>query len=331
MKSKNIDVTGIGNAIVDIISVVDDELIIFNGLEKGSMRLIDEETAQKLFLSLERTEISSGGSAANTIAGLANLGSKTAFIGKVRKDDFGNSFDEGLRCIGVKCISNMAIGDNSTARCIVLVTPDAQRTMCTHLGIAGALSPEDIDDETISSSKIIYIEGYLWDKPEAKNAIKKALNICKLNSCLAALTLSDSFCVNRHRDEFLGLINNDLDILFANENEINALFESNDLRLCIEKCKETGIVCAITRSEKDAIIIKGSEVLYVPVFKPEKLVDTTGAGDLFAAGFLYGYINNRSLYDCARIGNAAASETISHFGARPVDSLTLCLKDKKLI
>jgi sugar/nucleoside kinase (ribokinase family) len=325
---KEIDVAGIGNAIVDIMAKVPDDFLKMHALEKGSMTLIDEETAAGLCSVISAAQEVPGGSAANTIAGLASLGRKTAFIGKVKNDPLGSSFENGLNCMGIQCKAIKEENGTSTARCIVFVTPDAQRTMCTFLGIAGALNLEDIkkNEKVISGSRILYLEGYLWDKPEAKLAIKEAIKFAKAGKSKIAFSLSDSFCVHRHRNDFLELIKNDFDMVFANEAEIMALFEKNDFNAACQECKNYKIIWALTRSEKGSSIIFEDVVLDIEVDQAENLIDTTGAGDLYAAGFLNGYLENRDLKTCGKMGSLAASEIISHFGARPEQPLSELFK-----
>ena len=327
---KEIDVAGIGNAIVDILAKVPDDFLKMFALQKGSMALIDERTAADLCSIINAEQEAPGGSAANTIAGLASLGRKTAFIGKVKSDPLGITFENGLTCMGVQCKAMKEDNGISTARCIVFVTPDAQRTMCTFLGIAGALNLEDIkkNELVISDSKILYLEGYLWDKPEAKLAIKEAIKIAKDSKSKIAFSLSDSFCVERHREDFLELIKNDLDIVFANETEIMALFEKNDFNAACKECKNYNVIWALTRSEKGSTIIFKEIVCDVEIDNVENLIDTTGAGDLYAAGFLNGYLENRDLKTCGKMGSIAASEIINHYGARPKLSLAELFKKK---
>ncbi|MCE5328961.1 adenosine kinase [bacterium] len=329
---KEIDVTGIGNAIVDVLARVDDSFLKTYGLEKGSMTLIDEQLAEELYSTVNVVEEVSGGSAANTIAGLAALGKKVAFIGKVKNDSLGSSFDSGLSCIGVQCKAKKVEEGLPTARCIIFVTSDAQRTMCTFLGISGALSPDDIKEHksVIANSKILYLEGYLWDKPEAKLAIKNAIKIARESGSKIAFSLSDSFCVQRHRSDFLELIEKDLDIVFANENEIISLFEKNNFDDSIKKCSEFNVIWALTRSEKGSAVVFKDKVHDVEVDKVINLTDTTGAGDLYAAGFLHGFLESKDLKTCGRMGSAAASEIISHYGARPKISLAELFKIKNL-
>ncbi|MCX6384197.1 MAG: adenosine kinase [Actinobacteria bacterium] len=329
---KEIDVTGIGNAIVDVLAKVEDDFLEIYGLKKGSMTLIDEKMAEELYSKIEIAQEVSGGSAANTIAGLASLGKKAAFIGKVKNDSLGSSFDYGLSCMGVKCSAGKVDEGLSTARCIIFVTPDAQRTMCTFLGVAGELNPKDIKENEliISNSKILYFEGYLWDKPEAKLAIKKAIKVARENGSKIAFSLSDSFCVQRHRSEFLDLIKKDSDIVFANENEIMSLFEKNSFEAAVAECKKITSIWALTRSDKGSTIINKEEIYNIEIDKVENLIDTTGAGDLYASGFLNGFLENKDLKTCGEMGSIAASEILSHYGARPRLSLVELFKIKNL-
>ncbi len=325
---KKFDVVGIGNAIVDVLAEVEEDFLLSRSLEKGTMKLIDEDYALTLHESLDVVEHLSGGSAANTIAGLAMLGDNVAFIGKVKSDQLGEIFEEGLSCIGVECKSSKNEIGLPTARCIILVTPDSQRTMCTYLGTSGSLSPDDIDDDMIKDSKIVYFEGYLWDRPEAKEAIIKAIKTAKEYGSKVAFSLSDGFCVDRHRDEFLKIIENDADIVFANEVEINALFQAKNINESMEKCKKMNRVFALTMAEKGSIIINGSEVIHVDAFAVENPTDSTGAGDMYAAGFLHGYIRGKDLKKCGMIGSLISSEIIIHFGARPKKEIIAKIKKK---
>jgi len=325
---KKYSVTGIGNAIIDIVADVEDSFINNHNLDKGSMKIITEDEAKWLSEKISAIKMISGGSAANTVAGLAMLGHKVAFIGKVKDDPMGKAFEKELKAIGVTFITKKAKDStSSTARCIVLSTPDAQRTMNTCLGIAGSLAPEDIDEKTIINSSIIYIEGYLWDKDVAKKAILKAIELAKNTGSKVAFSLSDSFCVIRHKENFLNLINNSVDIIFANEVEIKALFDTGDMESAIEKCSQLKILAVVTRSEKGSIIIFGNEIILVEAEKT-KVIDSTGAGDLFAAGFLSGLIKGNDLYCCGKMGSILASGVIGHYGARPEFSVVKLLKEK---
>jgi len=325
---KKYSVTGIGNAIIDIIANVEDSFISSHNLEKGSMRIVSEEEAKWLSEQISAIKMISGGSAANTVAGLAMLGHKVAFIGKVKDDPMGKAFEKGLETVGVTFITQKTQNsESSTALCIVLSTPDAQRTMNTCLGISGSLGPEDIDEEIITNSSIIYLEGYLWDKDIAKKAILKAIELARSTGTKVAFTLSDSFCVIRHKEEFLNLVNNHIDILFANELEITALFSTDNLDFAIDKCKQLKILAVITRSEKGSIILFEQDITFVEAEKTE-VIDSTGAGDLFAAGFLSGLIEDKDFYCCGKMGSILASAVISHYGARPELSLIKLLKEK---
>ncbi|MCG9479711.1 MAG: adenosine kinase [Actinomycetia bacterium] len=328
---KKFDVAGIGNAIVDVVANVDDSFLELNLLEKGSMKLVDEIVSAKICNSINILGKDCGGSAANTIAGLACMGNRAAFIGKVSEDSYGFDFEKSLKEIGVFYNTRKAKDGPPTAHCIVLVTPDAQRTMNTCLGVAGSLCAEDIEEEVIENSSIIYMEGYLWDKPEAKEAIYKGMEIAVASGGKTAFSLSDSFCVLSHREEFMDLVSNQVDILFANEDEINALFKTRSFEEAVEKCRKLDAICALTRSEKGSVIVSGDKVVSVESRAPSKLVDTTGAGDLYAAGFLHGYIKGYSLEASGDAGSIAASEVISHFGARLQKSLTRLLENNKYL
>lgn len=331
MDNKKFDVTGIGNAIVDVIANVNDDFLIMHSLHKGTMRLIEQRDALKLKSGINTVRVISGGSAANTIAGLSVLGNKTAFIGKIKDDDFGNAFEEELKKLGVYFDTTKASGDNepSTASCIVLTTPDAQRTMNTCLGIAGSIAPEDIDENIISQSRMIYIEGYLWDKDSAKSAIRKAISTAKKSLTIIAMSLSDKFCVDRNRDEFIDIINSDAGLLFANEIEIISLFEADSFEEAVAGCKKLPCIFALTRGEKGSCIISGDDIFYVDAVCAS-VIDSTGAGDMYAAGFLNGYLLGKSLQACGRMGSVLAAEIISHYGARPEKSLIELLSQEEL-
>ena len=317
MSNKKFSVVGIGNAIVDVIANVDDNFLKKHNIKKGNMKLICKDEAELLYDKVNVVEEIPGGSAANTIAGLASFGSKVSFIGKVRDDSLGEAFESGLKNIGVNCNTKKVRVGMPTGRCVVLVTPDAQRTMNTFLGVSETLGIEDIDEEVISSSKVTYLEGYLWDSDKSKKAFLKAIDTAHSSGGKVALSLSDSFCVNNHRDEFLDLVKNYIDILFANEDEIKSLFRVESFESAVANCKETKMICALTRAEKGSVIVSGNKVHAIEVISPSAVIDTTGAGDLYAAGFLHGFTEGKDLYSCGRIGSIAASEIISHFGARP--------------
>lgn len=303
-------ILAIGNAIVDILSKTEEGFLEENNLIKASMSLIDDDTANKL-ATIKAEKISSGGSAGNTIATLAQLGTKTAFIGKVGNDDFGSKFISEIEKTGTEFISNQNHTDPS-AKSFILVTPDAQRTMCTFLGCASQITESDIDSTIFKEISILYLEGYLWDEPSTINALKKAIRLAKENGVKVAFSLSDSFCVSRHKDDFLALIRNDLDILFANEAE--SLEISDNFSELVAK-NET-LTAIITKSEKGCEILSAGKSLLLPTAAVQKLVDTTGAGDAFAAGLLYGINNDLDLEKSGRLANLIAGKIIQKFGAR---------------
>ena len=316
------DILGIGNAIVDIIAQVPEEFLVENGLSKGAMCLIDEAPAEALLTKMGPTTVISGGSAANTIIGAAHFGSAGCFLGKVRNDKLGGQFDADIRQASVDFPVAPAHSGPSTARCFVLVTPDGQRTMNTYLGACQDLTEDDVDAETIAASRIVYLEGYLWDPPAAKAAFVKAAKLAHAAGRLVALSLSDAFCVGRYRDEFLGLIKDGfVDLLFANEAELASLYEETDFDRAIAALQSTGILAAVTRSEKGCVIVSTKIIMAVPAAPIDSLVDTTGAGDLFAAGFISGLVRDQDHVTCARLGALAAAEIIQHIGARPKTDL----------
>src|SRR5215472_4557125 len=280
------DVAGLGNAIIDVIAAVDDDFLLRHAIAKGAMTLIDEFRAQELHKALGKSLQEAGGSAANTMAGLASLGARAVFLGKVRDDAMGARFGESLKSLGVNFTSVPASGGSPTASSMIAVTPDGQRSMNTYLGACREMTPDDVDEGEIAEAKILYIEGYLWDADTAKEASRKAIVAAKNANAKVALSLSDSFCVGRFRDEFLHLMRQDLDILFANEDEAKSLFETEDFRTVEEKLRSWGGLAAITRSAQGCVVIRGSERHTVSAYPVAKVVDTTGAGDLFAAGFL---------------------------------------------
>ena len=321
MTSAAFDVLGIGNAIVDVISRADDTFLGKHELTKGSMMLIDEARAEMLYAAMGPGIEVSGGSCGNTMAGVASFGGKGAYIGKVRNDQLGGVFGHDIKAIGVSFETALATSGPSTARCLILVTPDAQRTMSTYLGACTGLGPNDIDTARIGSAQVTYVEGYLWDAPEAKKAVLKAFDAAHAAGREVSITLSDSFCVGRYRDEFRALIKDKVDILFANEDEIKSLYQVDTFEQALAAARAENKICALTRSEKGSMIVKGSETYAVPAAPVAKVVDTTGAGDLYAAGFLYGYTRGKPLAECARLGGIAAAEVISHVGARPERAL----------
>ncbi len=317
MVQTEIDVLGIGNAIVDVLSHAEDSFLDSHGLTKGAMALIDPDQVKTLYDAMGPGVEISGGSAANTIAGLASFGGRGAFIGKVRDDQLGEVFAHDIRALGVRFDTRPTSDGASTARCLILVTPDAQRTLNTLLGACVELRPEDIDADLVEASAVTYLEGYLWDPPRAKNAFRKAVEIAHNAGRKVALTLSDSFCVDRYRDEFYALVAGGADIVFANETELLSLYGVDTFDEGLRAIRENCEVAVLTRSEKGSVIVDHEEVHVIDATPVEHVVDTTGAGDLFAAGFLYGYTRGDGLAECGRLGSLAAAEIISHFGARP--------------
>lgn len=326
MSNAELDVIAIGNAIVDVVAQADDEFLVRHSMTKGTMALIDSETAEKLYGDMGPGLEVSGGSAGNTAAGIASLGGKTAFIGKVRDDQLGEIFRHDIRAIGVAFDTPAATSGDPTARCLIMVTPDAQRTMNTYLGACTDLTPDDIDPAVIQSGKVTYMEGYLFDPPEAKKAFFKAAELAHSADRLVSLSLSDPFCVERYRDEFRELVKGHVDILFANEEEIKSLYQVEHFDDALQQVKQECKIAVLTRGASGAVVASGEEVHVVGASEVKQVVDTTGAGDLFAAGFLFGFTNGYGLADSARIGADAAAEAISHFGARPEVDLKTLLK-----
>lgn len=315
-------VLGIGNAIVDIIARAEDDFLVREGLAKGSMRLIDADEAERLYEHMGPAKEISGGSAGNTIAALAGLGAQAAYFGKVAEDHLGSIFRHDIHAVGVHFGTPALHGGGAdwapTARSMILVTPDGERTMNTFLGASQQLTPGDVDEDVVASSSILYLEGYLWDPPQAKEAFLRASEIALANGREVALSLSDAFCVDRYRDEFLDLIRSGkVTILFGNESELKSLYETADFETAAAALAKDCRFAVITRSEKGATILKSGATIEVPAAPVETIVDLTGAGDLFAAGFLTGHARGLDPADCARLGALAAAEVISHIGARP--------------
>ena len=321
------DVLGIGNAILDVLVHADDALLEAHQLNKGTMTLIDADTADALYAQVQDAVECSGGSAANTMVGLASLGSRAAYIGKVRDDKLGASFASDLQAAGVTYRTLAATDGPGTARCLVLVTPDAQRTMQTFLGASAFLSPDDVDGELVRAAKVTYLEGYLWDPEPAKQAFLKAAKIAHAASRKVSLTLSDPFCVDRHRADFMTLVSDHVDLLFANEQEALALFEVDEVAAAVKALRGRCETAVITRGAAGALVVQGDQVVEVPAEPGVDVVDTTGAGDLFAAGFIHGWTQGLDARSCARFGVTAAAEVISHFGARPQDDLQRRIKE----
>ena len=322
MTSVQYDVLGIGNAIVDVIAQTEEDFLVNHGMQKGMMALIDEARAAQIYQAMGPTIESSGGSAANTIVGVASFGARAAFVGKVKKDTLGDVFAHDIRAAGVAFETQPATDGPSTARCYVLITPDGERTMNTYLGAAQNLHPRDIEPDMIARAGITYLEGYLWDPKDAKEAFVKAAQAAHAANRQVALTLSDAFCVDRYRDEFAELLRSrTVDVLFANEHELRSLFVTEDLDTAIGALRETGALGVVTLGAKGAMTVTREETVAVQAFPIERLVDTTGAGDLFAGGFLFGLAHGRPERESLKLGALAAAEVIQHLGARPERSL----------
>jgi sugar/nucleoside kinase (ribokinase family) len=317
MTQASIDVVGIGNAIVDVIAHAEDAFLAQEALVKGTMTLVDAARAEALYRMMGPAIEASGGSAGNTMAGIASLGGKGAYIGKVRDDFLGQVFRHDITAIGVRFDTQAATSGPSTARCLILVTPDGQRTMNTYLGACVDLGPADIDPDVIAAAQITYLEGYLFDPPKAQEAFRKAAAIAHAAGCKVALSLSDPFCVGRHRADFRDLVDGHVDILFANEAEICSLYETDDFAAAAAAARGHVAIAALTRSAEGSVILAlGAEHRIDPA-PVARVVDTTGAGDLYASGFLYGLTRDLPLPTCGEIGSLCAAEIISHFGARP--------------
>jgi sugar/nucleoside kinase (ribokinase family) len=328
--TKDYDVAALGNAIVDVILPTNDEFLLKHNIAKGVMTLIDEHRAEVLYAAMGGGREIAGGSAANTMAGLASLGARGLFIGKVRDDRLGDSFARSMNETGVSFVTKSADEGPATARCLIAVTPDGHRSMNTYLGASREITPADIDLNRIAAAEVLYIEGYLWDAPQAKSAITKAIKAARRAGRRVAFTLSDPFCVGRHREEFLALMKHDLDIVFANEDEAAALFETSRFDESLQAARRWRGIMAMTRSEKGCVIVREDELHVLDAAPVARVIDTTGAGDQFAAGFLYGLTHGRHLDDCGRLGAIAAAEVIAHYGARPETSLAKLARDAKL-
>jgi len=315
------DVLGIGNAIVDVLAHAEDQFINELDIVKGSMTLIDEMTAEHVYSRMAPGIECSGGSAANTIAALASLGGAGAYVGKVRDDQLGQVFRHDISALGIAFKTAANTDGASTARCMIHVTPDAQRTMQTYLGACVDLGPDDIDEDMVASARVIYMEGYLWDPENAKRAFRKAARAAAAAGRMVSLSLSDPFCVGRHRAEFLDLVENHVDVLFANEEEIMSLYQVESFDQAMQEVRAHCAIAALTRSEKGSVVVAGDEVHVVDAEPVATIADTTGAGDAYAAGFLYGLTRDQPLDVCARLGGICAAEIISHVGARPDVSL----------
>jgi sugar/nucleoside kinase (ribokinase family) len=322
MTSAKYDVLGIGNAIFDVLVQTDEGFLASHGMTKGGMALIDETRAGSIYRDMGPATKMSGGSAANTIVGIANLGARAAYVGKVRDDEVGRLYTHDIRAAQVAFETKAAGSGPATGCSYILVTPDGERTMNTYLGAAQDLTPADIDEAQIAASAIVYLEGYLWDPASAKEAFVKASTIAHGAGRQVALTLSDSFCVDRYRDEFLGLMRNGTaDLVFANEAELHSLYQTSDFDTALTQLRKDVKLGVVTRSEKGCVVASAEDVIAVPAFPIQNLVDTTGAGDLFAAGFLFGLVRNAGYEKAGMLGGLAAAEVIQHIGARPQTSL----------
>jgi sugar/nucleoside kinase (ribokinase family) len=319
-----LDVVGIGNALVDVLSHETDQFVADNGLVKSAMTLIEPERADELYAAMGPGIEMSGGSAANTIAGVASFGGRSAYLGRVYDDQLGAVFAHDLRAQGVTFNNKPAVEGPATGRCLIVVTPDAHRTMNTCLGASAFFGPTDVDADLVRSGKVTFLEGYLFDRPESKEAYWVASAHAREAGRKVALTLSDLFCVERHRDDFLPLVRERVDILFANEAEACALWGCDEVGDAVERARAEVAVACITMSEKGSVVVAGPETNEVPAH-PVDVVDTTGAGDLYASGFLYGYTTGRPLAECGDLGSRAAAEVISHIGARPEVPLSTLL------
>lgn len=325
MSEPKFGVVAVGNALVDVIAQTNDDFIASQaeeyGMEKGAMTLIEQDRAVQLYDQMPGGTETSGGSAANTMAGFASFGGKGGFIGKVAEDELGKIFQNDIRSLGLQFDTQPLAMGADTGRCLILVSPDAQRTMNTFLGASVELDANDVDEELIANAKITYLEGYLYDRDQAKQAFVKSAEAAHDNGHRVALSLSDPFCVDRHRSDFLGLVENHVDILFANEEEIKSLYMQQDFEDAKSAVSDKCEIAVLTRGEKGAVILAKGEEIVIPAAPVAEVIDTTGAGDQFAAGFLYGFTEGTSLEEAGKLGALAASEVISHIGPRPLVSL----------
>ncbi len=324
---RSLDVVGIGNAIVDVLAEVPERVLGDLGLVRGSMELVDVRRAEEIYSSIGPAVEVSGGSAANTVAGVAALGGTSGFVGKVAGDDLGKVFVHDMRASGVDlgvAVVDAEVGDpeeRGTGRSLVLVTGDAERTMATHLGVAGLLGPEDVPADLVARGNVLYLEGYLWDRPSAKEAMRQAVKIAHDRDRVVALSLSDSFCVERHRRELLDLVAGDIDVLFGNEHELVRLFDARTLEDALSSAAQTGVLVGATCGARGSFVVDGQGPVEVPAAPALEIVDKTGAGDMYAAGFLFGLTHGLEPVECARLGSACASAVLGHLGARPKHDL----------
>jgi len=323
--AKKYQVLGVGNAIVDVIAAVNNEFLAEHGDAKGAMNLVDQSRSAKIYTAMPPAQEHSGGSAGNTMAGFAALGGKGAYIGKVKDDQLGNIFAHDIRSAGVDFLTAPSNDETPTASCMILVTPDGERTMHTYLGACVNLSEDDIAERDIENAEIVYFEGYLWDMDAAKKAFLKAMKIAHTSGGKVALTLSDSFCVGRFRSEFLDLVEHHVDILFANEDEITSLYQVETFDEALQHVAGHVSIAALTRGEKGCVIVTPGEIHIIDAVETQ-VVDTTGAGDLFASGFLYGITNGYSLAEAGKVGGICAAEIISHIGARPESDIKMLVE-----
>jgi sugar/nucleoside kinase (ribokinase family) len=315
------DVVGIGNALVDVIAHADDGFIHDQELVKGSMTLVDTDRALQLYTALGSAIEMSGGSAANTVCGVSSFGGRAAYIGKVGHDDLGAVFGHDMLAVGVHFSPGKKLDGIPTGRCIIVVTPDAQRTMNTYLGVSSFMEPHDIDVEMVAAGKVLYMEGYLFDRDDAKQAFRHAARVAHDAGREVSLSLSDSFCVDRHREDFRALVEDEVDILFGNEHELLSLYELDNFEAAIASVRRDSSLAVVTRGPLGATIITRNDIVDVAAEHVPHVIDTTGAGDLFASGFLFGYTHGHSLNECGRLGSLAAGEVISHVGPRPLVEL----------
>jgi sugar/nucleoside kinase (ribokinase family) len=329
MSVKRVEVLGLGNSLVDLLAHADDSYLVAQDMAKGAMTLIDEDRAEALYAARVEPRVISGGSAANTIVGAASFGASAAYIGKVKHDPLGESFIADIRSMGVTFDTKPAEHGPATGRCFVYVTPDGERTMNTYLGASTYLAPPDVDEALVRGAKVVYLEGYMWDRPDAKAAFQKAGKLARESGARVALTLSDSFCVDRFRGEFIDLMRSGtVDTLFANTDEILSLYETPHFDEALDALRAEKALGVVTRSAKGCIVVEGDKTWEAPAFPIHKLVDTTGAGDMFAAGFLVGLARGVDMVTCGRLGALAAAEIIQHLGARPEVSLGALAKEK---
>ncbi len=315
------DIVALGNALVDVLAYEDDAFVVRTGIERGAMTMVDAARSDEIYSHMGPAREVSGGSAANTAAGLASFGGRAAYLGRVADDTFGKVFTHDLRSVGVHFDAPAATDGVPTGKCLVIVTPDAERSMCTYLGAANQLGREIVDEAVVAGAAVTYLEGYLWDQPQAKDAIRRAAELAHRADRRVALTLSDPFCVDRHREEFRALVESDIDILFANEEEITGLYQADTFDAALQHVRGHCEIAALTRGPHGSVIVRGDEVHVIDAHPVEHVADTTGAGDLYAAGFLDGFTRELPLETCGKLASLAAAEVISHLGARPELSL----------